>query len=116
MRHRVAVDMPLTGGDALGTPFSPAPYPTLSVLHSVPDGESHTLWFFVTNTHNTNAIELLGNIGSASDNFNFEVPARSTQVIGPITLRGPCDVELGAITLPNNIKIAARVTVQPYQT
>ena len=99
----------LSGTDANGSSLtSLAAHPTLSVIHTVPDKETHTIWLSITNT-NAGTVEVLGDMGEIANNWNHVLAAESTTNFGPYTLVGPTTLELGAVANGSSVKVGGSV-------
>ena len=110
---------PLTGQDAIGSPFSLSGhvYPTQYVIHDCPLGETHRVWLTLSNTHNSADIKVLLKVGASADSFAIRIPRESTVNLGPFLLVGHDDagISIGAVTSPNNVWVTGHAIVQRTQ-
>lgn len=97
-------------GDAL---TSVATYATLTTIHTVPDGETHTIYITFMNANNGADVELLGDIGDSADALNVVVPQNGGKVeLGPIVLDGGKSIDVGAIANGSSIKTTGGAIVR----
>lgn len=98
---------PLSGSTG-GAPLALATYPTLTLVHTVPDGETHEITIYAVNTDNSNPHEILGNFGAGADMLNQDIPAESTyEVIRDCVLEGPATVNICKVT--GTLRVIGRV-------
>jgi len=89
-------------------------YPSYLTAHKVPDGETHKVTVVVTNTNNIAAVEVLGNVGLATDCLNKRIATETPTILGPYVLVGGDDatIRISAISNPNSIHVSGWAEVQ----
>jgi len=100
--------------DTLGSAItSLTQYPTKTTIHTVPPNETHTIWLTFTNSHGVATPEILGDIGDATDVFNFTFAStESVEEYGPITLFGGSSgttLKMAAVANWTSVKVCGSV-------
>ncbi len=94
--------------DALGSAIDGlATFASLTTIHTVPSGETHTIWLTITNTAG-NSIELLGDTGASVTSFDMRLAANETRNVGPITL-SDTTLKIGAVANGGDVAISGSV-------
>ena len=94
--------------DALGSAIDGlATFASLTTIHTIPSGETHTIWLTITNT-GANSIELLGNMGASATSIDVRILGYETKTIGPFTLSNTT-VKLSAIANGGDISVCGSV-------
>ncbi len=89
-----------------------AQYPSLTTIHTVPAGETHEIWLNFVSLNSGATIEILGDMGEISDNFDLRLAIEANESRGPFMLlggSGGTTVALGVITNQANLRVSGTV-------
>lgn len=85
---------------------------SLTTIHEVPAGETHEIWLHFSSMHGSNSIEILGDMGEETTNFDLRMAVEDNQSRGPFVLlggSGGTSIALAAVADWTSIRISGTV-------